>query len=163
MLPPADLAACIDPQIRIPVAVADPAAEITIEALCDPELHGHAAVATSIDPRRCGRPYRYIYCICITRPRPCNTLTGICRVDVTDGSVVTFDDLPNIPLGMPVFVPRPGAAADDESDGVVLLDYFGSDGKALVIVLDGKSFKEVARVTVPHRECMSLHNTWMWD
>ena len=64
---------------------------------------------------------------------------------------------------MSVFVPRPGAAADDETDGVVLLDYLGIDGRALMIVLDGKSFREIARVTVPHRHCMSLHNSWMWD
>ena len=62
---------------------------------------------------------------------------------------------------MPVFVPRPGAAEDDETDGVVLLDYLGIDGRALVIVLDGKSFPEVARCTVPHRHTMSIHNTWM--
>ena len=64
---------------------------------------------------------------------------------------------------MPVFVPRPGAAADDETDGVVLLDYLGIDGRALMIVLDGRTFREIARVTVPHRHPMSLHNTWMWE
>ena len=78
--------------------------------------------------------------------------------------IPSLADLPNaIPAGMSVFVPRPGAAADDETDGVVLLDYLGIDGRALMIVLDGKSFREIARVTVPHRHCMSLHNSWMWD
>ena len=72
-------------------------------------------------------------------------------------------DLPNaIPNGMSVFVPRPGADEDDETDGVLLTDFFGADGKALIYVLDGRSFREIARVTVPHRHCMSLHNKWLW-
>ena len=71
-------------------------------------------------------------------------------------------DLPNaIPAGPSVFVPRPGAAADDETDGVVLLDYLGIDGRALMIILDGKSFREIARVTVPHRHTHSLHNSFL--
>ena len=190
--------------------VLDPAAVITIERLCPPERLSHAVVAIAIDPRRHGRPYRYLYCGCIVGPRPCNSFNASCRVDVMDGSVITFHgscpllspppvsfpacpgffptpgsrlpffaglaltrppfpppslaDLPNaIPAGMSVFVPRPGAAAGDETDGVVILDYLGIDGRALMIILNGKSFTEVARMTVPHRHTMSLHNTWMWD
>ena len=63
---------------------------------------------------------------------------------------------------MAVFVPRPGAAADDEGDGVVLLDYLAGDGRSLVIVLEGRDFTEVGRVTSPHRKCISMHNTWVW-
>ena len=149
-------------QIRIPVAASDPAAEITIKPLCDPGLHGHAMAAIAIDPRRHGKPYRFLYCGCIVGPRPCHAYTGVCRVDVMDGTVKTFHDLPNaIPAGMSVFVPRPGAAEDDETDGVVLLDFMRVDGHALIIVLDGRGFSEVARVTVPHRHCVSMRNTWL--
>ena len=63
---------------------------------------------------------------------------------------------------MSVFVPRPGAAEKDETDGVVLLELLGHDGLTFMVVLDGTSFTEIARVTVPHRHCMSLHNSWMW-
>ena len=65
--------------------------------------------------------------------------------------------------GPPSFIPRPGAAEDDETDGIVLLDYLGVDGLALVIVLDGRSFTEVARVTVPYRQSLSTGNTWTWS
>ena len=152
------------PQVRIPVAVDDPGAMVTIEPLCPAALHGHAIFGTSIDARRHGRPYQFLYAGCIVgTSRPCNSYTGVIRVDVTDGTAVTFEDLPNLPIGMPVFVPRPGAAEDDETDGVVLLDYIGADGLALIIVMDGRSFQEVARVTVPHRHCMSPHDTWVWE
>ena len=68
----------------------DPEAVITIEPLCPPERLGHAVASISFDPRRSGRPYRYLYCGCIVTPRPCNTVNGVCRVDVTDGTVVHF-------------------------------------------------------------------------
>ena len=63
---------------------------------------------------------------------------------------------------MPVFVARPGAADDDETDGVVLLDYLAIDGHALTIVLHGKTFTELARVILPHRHHVSIHNKWLW-
>ena len=86
------------------------------------------------------------------------------RISSPSSSPISLADLPNaIPIGMSVFVPRPGAAEDDETDGVVLLDFLGIDGRALMIVLDGKSFTEIARVTVPYRHCFSLHNTWRWS
>ena len=62
-----------------------------------------------------------------------------------------------------MFVPRPGAAADDETDGVVLLDFLGIEGLAVMIILDGRTFAEVARVMVPHPHCVSLYNTWVWS
>ena len=57
-------------QVRIPVAVVDPGAVITIEPLCPAKLMGHAVAAHSIDARRHGRPYRFLYCACIVGPRP---------------------------------------------------------------------------------------------
>ena len=119
---------------------------------------------TAIDPRRTGRPYRFVYGNTIVGPRPCNSVTGSCRVDVTDGTVLKWSDLPNaLPSGPPTFIPRPGAAEADENDGVILLDYLGADGRALMIILDGKKFVEVARVTVPYRHCVSTGSTWVWE
>ena len=98
-------------------------------------------------------------------PRPpthFSAMTGSCRVDVTDGTVDKFDDLPHsIPVGPPAFIPRVGACDADEDDGVVLLDYLGADGNALIIVLDGRTFSEVARVTLPYRHCYSNCFTWV--
>ena len=148
--------------MRIPADVPEPGARITIAPLCRPELYGHALLHASINPLFVGRDYRYVYGNCATGSTT-RTLTASCRIDVTDGSVVMFHDLPRaVPAGIPVFVPRPGAAPDDETDGVVLLDYLGIDGRALVYVLDGRGFAEIARVTVPYRHCMSLHNSWVW-
>ena len=83
-------------QVRIPVNVADnPEAKVTVEGLCSPALTGDFVASVAIDPRRAGRQYRYLYSHCIVGPRPCNAVTGACRVDVTTGEVVTWNDLPN--------------------------------------------------------------------
>ena len=38
----------------------------------------------------------------------------------------------------------------DEDDGVVLSIVAGADGKSFLLVLDAKSFEEVARARLPH-------------
>ena len=158
-----DMNRCRLVRLRVPLSVADPAAKVTTEALCPPEAHGNLLLGVSIDPRRAGRSYRYVYGICITSPRPCNSMTGVCRVDVTDGSVVTWSESPRaVPAGPPKFLPRPGAHPDDETDGVLLVDCLGADGAAFYVVLDGRTLAEVARVGVPFRHCVSFNSAWIW-
>ena len=151
-------------RVSIPADVADPEAKVTIAPLCDPELHGHIFKDAAIDPRRVGRPYRYAYGNCVVGGRPSNVLNGTCRVDLADGSVLTWSDAPNaIPAGPPTFVPRPGADPDIETDGVLLVDCLGGDGRAFFAVLDGATFREIGRVTLPYRHCVSVFNMWVWD
>ena len=142
--------------------VDDPEAKLTTALLCPPERHGHALRDVCIDPRRVGRHYRYAYGSCVTGPRPCNSFDGTCRIDVTTGDVLLYHNSPHaIPTGPPMFIPRPGSDPDDETDGVLLVDCLGDDGRAFVAVLDGRSFAEVARVTLPYRHCVSIHSTWV--
>ena len=91
-------------------------------------------------------------------------MNATCRVDVTDGTARTWTDSPNaIPAGPPTFLPRPGGDPDDETDGVLLLDCLGADGRAFFVVLDGRSLAEVARVALPYRHCVTYDSTWVWD
>ena len=149
-------------QIRVPVAVKDPAARISAETLVPPERHGYVIDSVMVDLRRAGLPYRYAYGKCVSGPRPCNSHTAVCRIDVADGSVLTWCEAPAlIPAGPATFVPRPGAAVDDETDGVVLVDCLRADGRAVFVILDAASFAEVARVVVPHRHCWCYCDTWV--
>ena len=146
------------------MAVADPSAGITIEPLCPPERHGHASLQVSVNPRFIGKPYRYAYGHCIIGPRPCAFFNGVCRVDVADGTVLTWRVAPGATAaGPPTFVPRPEASEGDESAGVLLLDCLGPGGTSFFSVLDGVSLVELARVEVPFRQCPSLRNTWVWE
>ena len=150
-------------RIRVPVSVDDPAATVTMELLCEPHLYGHLLQDTAIDPRRTGKPYRFLYGTCIVGPRPVNSVTGVCRVDVREGTVVTWSDSPRaIPTGPPTFLPRPGAAEDDETDGVLLVDCLGADGRAFLAILGGSTFVEIARVVAPHRHCVAYCTNWVW-
>ena len=151
-------------RIRIPVAVTVPGAEISMKPLCSPDLHGHVISAITVDPRRIGRPYRYAYGNCVAGARPCNAFNAVCRVDVTDGSVLTWNDSPNVIISGPiVFVPRPSTRADDETDGVLLVDGLGADGRSVIVLLSGRTFTEFARVVVPYRHTVSCGTTWVWD
>ena len=136
-----------------------------IEPLCPPERHGHVCFRTSINPRFIGKPYRYAYGHCMVGPRPYLFFNGVCRLDVTDGTVLTWSDAPNaaIMVGPPTFVPRPGAAEDDEAAGVLLVDCIGEGGTSFFSVLDGVTLVELARVAVPFRQCPSLRSTWVWE
>ena len=81
---------------------------------------------------------------------------------MTDGSVVTWCEAPDlIPAGPVTFLPRPGAAPDSETDGVVLVDCMGANGRAAFVILDAASFTEVARVVVPYRHCWGYRCTWV--
>ena len=152
----------VDVQFRIPMAVDDPTATITMETLVPPERHGHVLDSAVFDARRRGRPYRYVYGRCLVGERPRNYCDAVCRIDVTDGSIVTWCEAPAlIPAGPASFLPRPGAAAENETDGVLLVDCMGPDGRAALVILDAASFTEVARVVVPHRHCSSFFNTWI--
>ena len=87
----------------------------------------------------------------------------MCRVDVVEGTVVTWSDSPRaIPTGPPTFLPRPGASADDETDGVLLVSCLGADGRAFLAVLQGSTFTEIARVVAPHRHCIAYCTNWVW-
>ena len=77
------------------------------------------------------------------------------KIDVTDGSHVEWDE-PHAWAGEPVFVPRPGAEAED--DGVVLsvvLDV--AAGRSFLLVLDAASFTEIARAEAPHHIPFGFH------
>ena len=142
--------------------VDDPTATVSVVTLVPPERHGHVLDAAVVDRRRRGRPYRYMYGKCIVGARPRNFCDAVCRVDVGDGSVLTWCEAPALlPAGPPTFIPRPGAADEDETDGVLLVDCQGADGHAVFVILDAASFTEVARVVLPYRHCWSYRNTWI--
>ena len=61
--------------------------------------------------------------------------------------------------GEPVFVPRPGAVAED--DGVVLsvaLD--GIRRKSALLVLDARNMEEITRASVPHHIPFGFHGLY---
>ena len=123
---------------------------------------GVSGVSPVCDPRRRGRQYRYLFTVCVVGHRPRHCYDAVCRIDVTDGSVVTWSEAPGIiPAGPVSFIPRHGAPPDTETDGVVLVNAQGADGRAVFVVLDAATLCEVARVVLPYRHCWSYRCTWL--
>ena len=152
--------------MKIPVFAGAKAAgaKVTLEPLCPATLcpaNQNLKMFGCINPCFAGRPYRYYYINCVGESRLSPVINATCRVDVTTGVVVTFYEKGAIPAGEPMFVPRPGAYEDDELDGVVLLDYLQADGRSLLLVLDGATFAEVARLVTPFRQFWSVSSTWV--
>jgi carotenoid cleavage dioxygenase-like enzyme len=101
---------------------------------------------------RNGQPYRYVYG---GSAGDAPFLKRLVKIDVADGSHVVWDE-PDAWAGEPVFVPRPGA--DGEDDGVVLsvvLD--AAAGSSFLLVLDARSFEEIARARAPHHIPFGFH------
>ncbi|KZO95675.1 carotenoid oxygenase [Calocera viscosa TUFC12733] len=103
----------------------------------------------TIRPDLAGRPYRYAYGMSKTGDSP-RFADSLVKLDVgcnpptakywhgTDGQTP----------GEPIFVPRPGGKEED--DGVVLSVVLDGLGKrSFLLVLDGRSFEEIARAEAP--------------
>lgn len=58
-----------------------------------------------------------------------------------------------------MFVPRPGATAED--DGVVLAPGIDADGRGIMLVMQAGSWTELARVTLPWALPNRFHGCWL--
>ncbi len=59
----------------------------------------------------------------------------------------------------PVFVPRPGATAEDS--GVLLSTLTQADGRTALLVLDAASLQEVARAVMPYGVPNGFHGCFV--
>ncbi|MEO6087183.1 MAG: carotenoid oxygenase family protein [Umezawaea sp.] len=95
-----------------------------------------------------GGDYRFAYGVGVQEPRGDAVFDRLVKLDVHTGETRGWHE-PGQHPGEPVFVPSPTARRED--DGVLLsvvLD--GRDGQAGMVVLDARTFEELARVGVSH-------------
>jgi beta,beta-carotene 9',10'-dioxygenase len=101
---------------------------------------------------RNGKPYRFVYC---AEQRGADFLDSLVKIDLRDGSAAHWRE-DGCYAGEPVFVAAPSSSAED--DGVVLsvvLD--AASGRSFLLVLDARSFEELARAEVPQRIPFGFH------
>ena len=89
-------------QLRIPVASPLADARVTMESLCPPERHGGVISNVSIDPRRSGKPYRFVYGNCIVGARPCKCVHLACGGKGGGGGVDGHLDWFSLPLPLSI-------------------------------------------------------------
>jgi beta,beta-carotene 9',10'-dioxygenase len=105
--------------------------------------------------RRNTRPYRYAYCS--------RSVDGwfdqLVKVDVEGGDEVVWS-APNCHPGEPIFVREPGADAEDA--GVILSVVLDTaTARSSLLVLDARSFEELARAEAPHHIPFGFHGQFL--
>lgn len=111
---------------------------------------------------RIGKPYRYAYTVALTTDAFIEPASRCLKHDLEKGTRHVHDFGEGRMPGEFVFVPRPGATAEDEG---WLMGYV-IDTKAEttdLVILDAARFEEppVATITVPHRIPPGFHGNWM--
>lgn len=100
--------------------------------------------------------YDFLYAVGMSSDT--NFTNRLVKIDVQTGDSVSWTEQ-NCQPGEPIFVPRHGAKGED--DGVVLSVVLDSkSGQSFLLILDSKSFKEIARALVPHHIPFGIHGQY---
>lgn len=110
-----------------------------------------------INDRLDGKPYQYVYLVSLNDQASDKFLNaeGLYKLNTTTKEKLEWSQK-GCSAGEPVFVAAPDAKEEDE--GVVLaviLDYLQNN--SFLLILDGKSFKEIGRAQTPHLIPTGLH------
>lgn len=127
-------------------------AAVSRETLYD----GGTALPTASPARWC-REHRYVYAMGMDTPVT-EWARRLVKLDAETGAVCTFDEGGDY-FGEPIFVPAPDGDAED--DGVVLTVALDVDAdRSRLLVLDGETFAERARATLPHALPFDFHGRY---
>ncbi|MBC6480021.1 MAG: carotenoid oxygenase family protein [Hormoscilla sp. GM7CHS1pb] len=117
-----------------------------------------------VHSRRVGRPYRYLFIGAADRARGNAPLQAILKIDWMSGERQLWSAAPQGFVSEPIFVPRPGAASED--DGWVLaLVYDSEHHRSDVAILDARDLNKgpVGRLHLKHHIPYGLHGSFTPD
>ncbi|RUP43365.1 carotene dioxygenase, partial [Jimgerdemannia flammicorona] len=102
------------------------------------------------------RPYRYVYGISTKKPE-----IGLQKLDLVTGRSIRWEE-PGMSASEAVFIPCPDHDAA-EDDGVVLsiLNAWPRGNRCTLVVLDARTFKEIARAEVGEFTASTLHGSFV--
>ena len=110
----------------------------------------------TVSPARWCRPHQYVYAMSMDQPTT-EWATGVLKYDTETGAVAEFSSGGDY-FGEPIFVPRGGGPEDS---GVVLTVALDIDAeRSRLVVIDGESFDERARVELPHAAPFDFHGRY---
>ncbi|KAF5842235.1 carotenoid oxygenase [Dunaliella salina] len=121
-----------------------------------PEQYGELCDFTVVNPEYRGLKHRYVYALAAVRPT--NLGNALAKHDTLTGEAQTWHE-PGGATGECVFVPRPGAQAED--DGVVLVQHMGADGRTSLVILDAQRWQELGRARLPYGMPYRFHGSFM--
>lgn len=129
------------------------------QVYCQPELLCEGLELPQINYAHNGKRYRYVFAAEIQRrPIP----NKMIKYDVLTKSFLKWEEEHYWPAE-PLFVPTPGA--EDEDDGIILSAIISSDPQKppFLLILDAKSFTELARAYVDVDMHLDLHGLFIPD
>ncbi|MBW4542932.1 MAG: carotenoid oxygenase family protein [Symplocastrum torsivum CPER-KK1] len=115
-----------------------------------------------INEQLLGRKTRYGYTAKLAPGHPTPAFEGLIKYDFSSGASQTLKFGSQRYGGEAVFVPRPGAVAEDDGWLLTFVHDEGSDTSELVVV-NAQDFtaEPVARVLIPQRVPYGFHGTWV--
>ena len=103
-----------------------------------------------------GRPSRYAYLL--DEEKEGMMAKGVLKYDLFEEKEVAYVDYGEFYGGEALFVPRPGASAEDDG---YLLELLMSADKAQLLILDAADMQELARLHLPQRVPFGVHSCWL--
>ncbi|XP_037671833.1 beta,beta-carotene 15,15'-dioxygenase [Choloepus didactylus] len=129
------------------------------QVYCQPELLYEGLELPQINYAHNGQPYRYVFAAEVQwSPIP----TKILKYDLLTKSALKWGEEHCWPAE-PLFVPTPGA--QEEDDGVILSAIVSTDPQKppFLLILDAKSFTELARASIDADMHLDLHGLFIPD
>ncbi|XP_069463202.1 beta,beta-carotene 15,15'-dioxygenase isoform X2 [Ambystoma mexicanum] len=145
--------------IKLPSTTAKATKEKDDSIYCQPEILCEGIELPRINYDYNGKNYRYIFAARVEwRPIP----TQIVKFDLLTKKMLRWAEEHCWPAE-PVFVPSPNATEED--DGVILSVIVSTDSKKapFLLILDGKTFTELARASVNVDMHLDLHGMFIPD
>jgi all-trans-8'-apo-beta-carotenal 15,15'-oxygenase len=115
----------------------------------------------TLHPNRVGQPYRYLYMGAAEAPAGNAPLQAVLKIDWQTGERQIWSAAPRGFAGEPIFVPRPGGAAEDDGWLLVLM-YDAANHRSDLVILDARDLTKepVARLHLKHHVPYGLHGNF---
>ncbi|EPY81799.1 beta,beta-carotene 15,15-monooxygenase [Camelus ferus] len=164
--------------IKLPSTTARALKEKDDQVYCQPELLLEGLELPRINYAHNGKRYRYVFAAEVQwSPIPTKGISTLSNPSITrffslDAQIIKYDVLTKSSLkwgeehcwpAEPLFVPTPGA--QDEDDGIILSAIVSTDPQKLpfLLVLDARTFTELARASVDVEMHLDLHGLFIPD
>ncbi|XP_056155505.1 beta,beta-carotene 15,15'-dioxygenase [Lampris incognitus] len=127
------------------------------ELFCQPEVICEGLDLPRINYDSNGKQHQYVYGSCVGKTA---VASEIAKLDTETKKLIKWGEN-NCWPSEPVFIPRPNGETED--DGVVLTSVFNCNPgqSGFLLVLDGKTFKEIARAYVDNELHLDMHGLYI--
>jgi beta-carotene 15,15'-monooxygenase len=120
-------------------------------------LYAEGTALPTASPARWCDTHRYVYAMSMDQPVT-EWARGVLKLDTEDKTVRSFSDGADY-FGEPIFVPAPDREPEDA--GVVLsVGLDATADRSRLFVLDGETFAERGRITLPHAAPFDFHGRY---